>query len=409
MQQASDMKNLNRRKRKVQSLATCISLFFRSPAVPFLLKSMVVVACALASAPANAHKPSDSYLRLKNSGEKLTLEWELGIKDLDFLIGLDANQNGEITWGELKSERAAIESHALSRLSIAHQGQRCALNVTELMVAEHSDGKYAVLQIETNCPGDAEGLALEYSLLFDVDPTHRGLVLYDNGLATSTHVLSPSEPKLELRSDEATLWRTFVQYVKEGVWHIWIGFDHILFLISLLLPAVLVLVNKRWQPVERFGPAYWAVLKIVTVFTLAHSITLWLAVMEYVTLPSQLVEATIAFSIVVTALHNLFPIIRLPGWAIAFIFGLIHGFGFANVLLDLGLSSTALAVSLLAFNVGVELGQIAIVLGFFPVAYLIRETEFYKWVILRAGSVLIAIIALLWMIERIGNVSILPF
>jgi len=369
----------------------------------------VAVAVVLAASPAEAHKPSDSYLKLHGGGENLSIAWDLAIKDLDFILGVDANQDGDITWGELKARRPAIESHALSRLSIAHEGQKCELDVTDLMVVKHSDGNYAVLMIDTNCPGDAEVLDIEYRLLFDIDPTHRGLVLYDNGLVTSTHVLSPSSPTLELRTDEATLWRTFVEYVKEGVWHIWIGFDHILFLISLLLPAVLVLADKKWQPVERFGPACRSVLKIVTVFTLAHSITLWLAVMEYVTLPSQMVEATIAFSIVVTALHNLFPVVRLPGWTIAFVFGLIHGFGFANVLLDLGLSSTALAVSLLAFNVGVELGQLAIVLVFFPIAYAIRGTEFYKWVVLRGGSALIAVIAVLWMIERIGNMSILPF
>lgn len=401
--------NGNRSKRREQIATLNHSLLpFYSP-VQSMVGLFFVVALLFAASPAQAHKPSDSYLKLHGGGENLAIEWDLSIKDLDFLLGIDANQDGDITWGELKSRRPEIESHALSRLSIAHEGKKCELAVSEMKVVQHSDGNYAVLLIDSNCPGDAEVLEIEYRLLFDIDPTHRGLVLYDNGPAVSTYVLSPSSPTLTLRTDEASLWRTFVEYVKEGVWHIWIGFDHILFLISLLLPAVLVLVNKQWQPVERFGPACRSVLKIVTVFTLAHSITLWLAVMEYVTLPSQMVEATIAFSIVVTALHNLFPVVRLPGWAIAFVFGLIHGFGFANVLLDLGLSSTALAVSLLAFNVGVELGQIAIVLVFFPIAYAIRGTEFYKWVVLRGGSVVIAVIAVLWMIERIGNMSILPF
>lgn len=404
--------NGNRSKQRQQSTTPSSSSFPPfSPFSPVLaaLRVLFILALVLAASPAEAHKPSDSYLKLRGGGESLAIQWDLAIKDLDFLLGIDANQDGDITWGELKDRRSAIESHALSRLSIAHHGKKCELAVSEMKVVQHSDGNYAVLMIDTNCPGDAELLDIEYRLLFDIDPTHRGLVLYDNGQVTSTHVLSPSNPTLELHTNEATLWRTFVQYVIEGVWHIWIGFDHILFLISLLLPAVLVLVDKRWQPVERFGPACRSVLKIVTVFTLAHSITLWLAVMEYVTLPSQMVEATIAFSIVVTALHNLFPVIRLPGWIIAFVFGLIHGFGFANVLLDLGLSSTSLAVSLLAFNVGVELGQIAIVLVFFPIAYAIRGTEFYKWVVLRGGSAVIAVIAVLWMIERIGNMSILPF
>ena len=131
--------------------------------------------------------------------------------------------------------------------------------------------------------------------------------------------------------------------------------------------------------------------------------------MGYVTLPSRLVESVIAFSIIVTAFNNLFPLLKIPGWAIAFVFGLIHGFGFANVLLDLGLSSTVLGVSLFGFNVGVELGQLAIVAVFLPIAFLVRNSKFYEVVILKIGSIAIAIVAAIWMLERIGNFEILGF
>jgi hypothetical protein len=356
-----------------------------------------------------AHKPSDSYLRITGGGETLKLDWDIGLKDLDFLVGVDTNQNGEITWGEVKENRRAIVAHALSRLHIRADGRSCDLQLTELMVTRHSDGTYVVLVLTSDSPGDAAVLDIEYSLLFDVDPTHRGLVLYTNDEVSSTHVLSPEDPKLELRVGEHGLWQSFVDYVREGVWHIWIGFDHILFLLSLLLPAVLVFHEKKWEPVRAFGPACNAVLKIVTVFTLAHSITLWLAVMEYVKLPGQIVEATIAFSIIVTAINNLYPILRIKGWVIAFAFGLIHGFGFANVLIDLGLSNSALAVSLFGFNVGVELGQMAIVLVFLPIAYLTKNTSFYQWIVLRGASVAIAIIAAIWMYERLFNTEIIGF
>ena len=359
----------------------------------------------LICATASAHKPSDSYLRISGGGEHLTAEWDIALKDLEFLIGLDSNQNGEITWGELKAQRQAIAAHAFSRLHIAADGQSCNLQVVELLVTQHSDGAYAVLSLETNSPGNAAVLDIHYNLLFDVDPTHRGLVMYSNDDVASTHVLSPTKSTLELRTSESRLWTSFADYVREGVWHIWIGFDHILFLLSLLLPAVLVRRENRWQPVEAFRPACLAVLKIVTVFTLAHSITLWLAVMEYVTLPGRLVEATIALSIVVTALNNLCPVLPLSGWAIAFVFGLVHGFGFANVLVDLGLSDATLAVALFGFNVGVELGQMAIVLVFFPLAFLLRRTFFYERLVFRVGSLLIAMIAGLWMYERTFNIE----
>jgi hypothetical protein len=102
-------------------------------------------------------------------------------------------------------------------------------------------------------------------------------------------------------------------------------------------------------------------------------------------------------------------VLPLSGWAIAFVFGLVHGFGFANVLIDLGLSKSTLAVALLGFNVGVELGQMAIVLIFFPLAYLLRGTRFYRRVLFQFGSLVIAGIAALWMYERIFNAEILGF
>lgn len=366
----------------------------------FRVGPLAALLTILLAAPALAHKPSDSYLTLDANGPALVARWDIAVKDLEFVVGLDANGDGDVTWGELKSRRSEVESHALSQLQLAADGAEALWRVNELQVVSHSDGLYAVLMLESDLPGDAASYALAYSLLFGVDPTHRGLVVFRRGGKSITHILSPDHPRVELDLSEAGLWRTFFQFTVEGVWHIWIGLDHILFLLALLLPAVWVRREKRWEPVEAFGPAASAVLKIVTVFTLAHSITLWLAVMDIFTLPGRLIEATIAFSIVVTALNNLLPVLNLKTWALAFGFGLIHGFGFANVLIDLGLSSGALAVSLLAFNVGVELGQLAIVLVFLPIAFVLRGTSFYRWVVFAAGSVDIALLALAWMIER---------
>lgn len=374
----------------------------------FVRTFLLLIVC-VAATPAWAHKPSDSYLKIKQEDAQLSVQWDIAIKDLEHLIGLDSDQNGEITWGELKEKRSGIFAHALSRLKLLRGNEEIELRIVDLRVSQHSDGGYAALMLQADSPQDAGDFGVEYDLLFDVDPTHRGLVLFSDGTSTSTHVLAPDSRTVNLSDQQSGLWHAFVDYTREGVWHIWIGFDHILFLLSLLLPAVLVQKEKSWRPVEDFRAACMAVLKIVTVFTVAHSITLWLAVMEYVTLPSQMVEATIAISIVVTALNNLYPVLPLSGWAIAFMFGLVHGFGFANVLLDLGLSNVAMAVALLGFNVGVELGQIAIVLVFFPIVYLLRGTWIYKWLFLRGGSLLIALLAGVWTYERLFNVEIIGF
>ncbi|MGH8809316.1 MAG: HupE/UreJ family protein, partial [Noviherbaspirillum sp.] len=196
-------------------------------------------------------------------------------------------------------------------------------------------------------------------------------------------------------------------YVQEGVWHIWIGFDHILFLLALLLPAVARRQRYAWQAVDAFKPAFWNVFKIVTAFTVAHSITLTLATLGVVSLPSRLVESVIAASVVAAALNNVSPIVSERRWAIAFAFGLVHGFGFASVLSDLGLPQHALVLALVGFNLGVEVGQLAIVAVFLPLAYALRYTFIYRRVVLLGGSLLIASLAAVWFVERAFDMRLL--
>jgi hypothetical protein len=195
--------------------------------------------------------------------------------------------------------------------------------------------------------------------------------------------------------------------VREGVWHIWIGLDHILFLISLLLPSVLLWRTIAWQPAERAIDAFWDVFRVVTAFTVAHSITLSLAVLGVIDLPSRFVEAVIAASVVVAALNNLRPLVTRRLWMVAFGFGLVHGFGFASVLADLGLPRGALALALVGFNVGVELGQLAIVLVFLPFAFALRRTRFYRRWVMVGGSLVIAALAAVWFVERAFALSLM--
>jgi len=375
----------------------------KGPLRSCLLSALIVLFTLIFPEGARAHKPSDSYLRLVGGGASLSLQWEISLKDLEMLVGLDSDRDRNITWGELKAKRDVIAAHALGHLQLVGDGQEAQLVMEDLLFSEHSDGGYAVLVLGTGLPGDVESLEIRYDLLFAVDPTHRGLVHYQNGGDSSHYLISPDTEALVFGTAPVSPWRTFFVYVREGVWHIWIGVDHILFLVCLLLPAVLFRGGKSWQPVESFWQACGTTVKIVTVFTLAHSITLWLAASGHVTLPSRFVEATIAFSIIVVAINNLYPILPLSGWMIAFLFGLIHGFGFANVLMDLGLSSGALAISLFGFNLGVELGQMAIVLVVLPLAFLMRITTFYRRFVFQGGSILIGIMALIWLYERVWN------
>jgi hypothetical protein len=215
-------------------------------------------------------------------------------------------------------------------------------------------------------------------------------------------VLGPHAPSQSFELGRVNRWTQFVDYTREGVWHIAIGLDHILFLLSLLLPSVLVWQPgpRRWQAADRFAQAFWDVLKIVTAFTLAHSITLSLAVLGLIELPSRWVESVIAASVVAAALNNLWPVVIGRLWMVAFGFGLVHGFGFASVLADLGLPREALAVALVGFNVGVELGQLAIVLAFLPLAFALRRSAVYRRGMMVGGSLIIATLAGWWFVER---------
>ncbi len=377
--------------------------------------------------PAQAHKPSDSYLSLTveasaDAGGTLTGRWDIALRDLDFALGLDANGDGQITWGEVRARHGEIAAYAQARLAVQVDDAACTLTVGAQQVDEHTDGAYTVLPLNVKCAGAKHppgALTLEYRLFADLDPQHRGLLNLSAQGATRTAVLGPQASKQTFDLAETRPWQQFVDYVREGVWHIWIGFDHILFLLSLLLPAVLVwqVAPRRagepaaghWAATPRFAPAFWDVLRIVTSFTVAHSITLSLATLGVVSLPSRVVESAIAASVVMAALNNIRPLFTGRRWMVAFFFGLIHGFGFASVLADLGLPQGALALSLLGFNLGVELGQLAIVAAFLPVAYGLRNTVFYRRLVMIGGSWLIAAVAAAWLAERVFNLKLLPF
>jgi HupE / UreJ protein len=361
------------------------------------------------SAPAWAHKPSDSYLTLKVDDAIVSGQWDIALRDLDYAIGLDANNDGDITWGEVKTRHNDIVAYAMPRLQIKRAGVACENKVSEHLIDNHSDGAYTVMRFNSDCPNKSGNIDMSYSLFADIDPQHKGLLNFVVGGETRTAIFSPDKATQTFDLKAASKWQQFSDYVVHGVQHIWKGFDHILFLLSLLLPAVLMLVNKKWQPTTSFRTALIDVLKIVTAFTLAHSITLTLATLGFVSLPSRFVESAIAASVVLAAANNIWPMFQGKRWIVAFFFGLIHGFGFASVLADLGLPQGALILALVGFNLGVEIGQLAIVSVFLPLAYLARKTWVYQRVIFIAGSLIIVALAGTWLIERAFNVSILPF
>jgi hypothetical protein len=363
----------------------------------------------LGAGTAEAHKPSDSYLTLKVDGGAVTGQWDIALRDLDFAIGLDANGDGDITWGELRAKHAEIAAYALARLAVQADGAFCTIKAGEQLVDQHSDGAYTVLRFGVDCPAPPRVLGIGYKLFSDLDPQHRGLLNLQANGANRTAILGPQAPSQQFELKALNRLSQFLDYGAEGVWHIWVGYDHILFLLSLLLPAVLVWREGRWRAADSFREAFLDVVRIVTSFTVAHSITLTLATLGVISLPSRWVESAIALSVVLAALNNVFTVFHGRRWVVAFCFGLIHGFGFASVLADLGLPQGTLLLALVGFNVGVECGQLAIVGVFLPLAFWLRRTRFYQRIVFVSGSLLIAGIAGIWLAERAFNFKLLPF
>jgi len=361
---------------------------------------------------AYAHSSSNSYLTLSTSGPVLMLRADVHMRDLDLIFDLDANHDGQVTWGETLARSPELNDWLVQGIALTAAGQKCALGGADLQASEHADGTYLSAQWSVSCPGlssaadvvDAD-LALRYDLIFAQDSLHRGLLKVDFGDDQTSALLSPERPEVQVSRADSSPLKVFARYILEGVWHIWIGIDHIVFLLSLLVMAPLQSSRQRvvhWQAASQARPVVLDVLAVVTAFTVAHSITLGLTITGWLTPPPDMVEPAIALSVVLAALNNLLGVNALKRWRLAFVFGLVHGFGFASVLLDLGLPTRALLAALGGFNLGVELGQLAIVGVFLPLAWWLRHTRFYRWVVVAGGSSAIVVLGVFWTLERVG-------
>ena len=378
---------------------------------------------------AHAHKPSDAYLSLtvgaiagrsvgaiagRSGGASLVhVRWDVALRDLADATELDADENGEVTWLEVRSHAPAIAAKLVPELHLAADGAACEPKAPdgafEPKIARHTDGAYLVWEGDYVCASAPAKLSVNYTLFFARDPQHRGVVKVVGPSATHTFVLSKDDHVRDVVLDESgASLRAFASMVKTGLAHIAEGTDHLAFLFALLFPAVLVRKEKTWEPAPAWRPVVLDVLRVVTAFTLAHSLTLTLSALGLVRLPSRLVESVIAASVVLAASNNVRPWLRDGRWTMAFALGLMHGFGFSATLEDLELSRGTFAASLLGFNVGVELGQLAVVLVFLPLAFAARKTAAYRKGVLFGGSLVILVIAVVWLVERALAVRIFP-
>ncbi len=362
---------------------------------------------------ASAHSGDQSYLYVDVSESALGGRIETPIADLWVALGIDAPADKETAFPLLQQNEAAIQAYFEEHLGFSNDGNQWPVSFgeIELFFSEETevDDNYLVIPFEADV---GETVPRRFDLTFDpyLDemPGRNHLLLiandwqagvFDNGwesLVTFDEGGRTQNVDLGETSWLKNVWSS----MKLGIDHIKTGPDHVLFVLVLLLPSVLIFRDK-WRPTTGFVSSLWRVLKIVTMFTVAHSITFTLAGLDLLPLPpSKLVEAIIAVSIAAAAVHNIRPIFPNKEWLISFVFGLFHGMGFASLVEGLDVSRSTQLLSLLGRNIGIEIGQAAVVVLLFPALFMLRRTRFYRPFFIGA-SILMALVALVWMWERL--------
>lgn len=365
----------------------------------------------LVATPVSAHQTGNSYLSVTEVNGQLRVDIDFIVRDLDSLLQNTAQASTDTptstpTPEQLQAKQAAITQVIQSSLVVDINEQAHALDFIDQSVVLHNDGLYVRQRFSgQRIPATVQFVVVRYGFFNQNDKLGRAFFKLRLGQEEISSVFDSSKDTQRFAMGEAKRWATVGLFTQEGAMHIWGGPDHLLFLFTLLLPGLMLL--QRGSDTHQLGTraAWLFALKVITAFTLAHSVTLLASVMDWITLPSRWIESAIALSIMLSAALNLQKRIVLSHWKLALVFGLIHGMGFANGLRELGLSHLYFLEALLAFNIGVELGQIAAVLAVgIPIVLLARTEKSKAW-LTRWISVTVFLIALFWLIERLWLAS----
>lgn len=355
----------------------------------------------------HAHDPGISRGTLSYDNQGAVLEISFAAKDLEPLTEIDFNFDGEISETEFATAKQVL-THMFNDLVELRHRELALPNVLQNLELD-ADGGILARWSFPHTTRDEHTLSLP--LLEKLAKGHRQylLVKAGNDNTAAQHLLSARSHTVTINGTGPGANNQLLQYVQEGIWHIWIGLDHLLFLITLLLPAVIKREHDSPGVAENFGEATREILKTVTAFTCAHSLTLGLTFLDVIAVPGEIIEPLIAFSIVLVAINNLSPVLPNARWPIALVFGLVHGCGFAGALSAIGMSEAGLALNLLGFNLGVEIGQVIVLAFALPILFVLSRRPLYRFWILGGGSSIAALTALLWMFQRFPDIHVLHF
>ncbi len=375
-----------------------------------LLLAFALALLGLGSTSSHAHSQGESYVFLELKENAIDGRFEFRYSDLKEKLGVDVMENGTPSLDRLKASAPQVVAYVNQGFSMGPvDGAPYVLQFAEPSLFD-AEGGWAQFNFRIESGPIPPELSVRYEMGYENDRTHRGLLVLEWGQWPSPDyrmqmamVFSASNSSQVLDTQNPPELMTPMRMIWQGILHIWIGIDHILFLLVLALPIVLVKAGPSWQPAPALGPSLFSLFKIVTVFTVAHSITLLLASLEIITLPSRLVESIIALSIILVGLNNVFGRSHNTSLIVILLLGLFHGLGFASVMGELPFRIAELRnfiLIILGFNLGVELGQLVILLVVFPVLFALRRMPWYSAVVLKGGSIVLILVASYWFVER---------
>lgn len=374
----------------------------------------LVTVLMLFSSAAHCHSVGESYLFLSTDETSIEVELQLTLDDIGKILRQAGRATGEVDAQAAEAQIDWLKRYIVDGIELRGGSERYTLDYVEHDSFDTPVGEFFRFQLEgTAAQPVPDRIDVDYSLVFDADPQHTALLLVQYSDKTDITNFT-NEVALQLGNEsrsgvvdltESIHLQIFLGFIASGAGHIVEGIDHVLFLVALVLLSVVMFDNGRWRPVTSFRPAFINIVKIVTLFTVAHTITLSLATLGYVQLPSRLVESIIAASVAFVAINALYPMVKDRIWVLVFGFGLFHGLGFAGNLEYLGLAKGSLLYPLAGFNVGVELGQLALIVVAFPVVYALSRKSFYVGGVLKPGSAAVALVALLWLTERVFDIN----
>lgn len=353
---------------------------------------------ALSPTNASAHQSSVVYLQLVPNRHTLSVTLRIANSDLYEALSLPSDR--AIRPDEAMTNRERLARYVMSKITVENVGRPCPGRLVASVLSERQGGFFIVDTFDFECPSSIEDVRLTYNLFFDLDPRHQGLARIELDGQSREYIFRDGNRTLPLQRPLGVL-DYVLDYLRLGVEHIFTGYDHLAFLVGLLL-----LAGSLWRTRSR-REALGYVLRVVTAFTVAHSLTLVLSALRIVSLPSRLVESAIALSIGYVAVENILLSMGKRRGRLAFGFGLVHGLGFASVLSELGLPKTGLMASLLSFNVGVELGQLTVVLLALPLLVALSRWRGYQCYVVRGGSFVLLLMSLIWFVERAFDMQLL--